>query len=116
MDVMNHHIDILCKNREIIHRQRDGPLIEFPEDPIYPPIPDPYASLAQTELATFGVGIPHAPTISNDDDKTMMMRRRPTMMRRWRMTSSCCRVFSPSGLFPFWCLDVKGREDSYLYI
>jgi hypothetical protein len=68
MDVMNHHIDILCKNREIIHRQRDGPLIEFPEDPIYPPIPDPYASLAQTELATFGVGIPHAPTISNDDD------------------------------------------------
>jgi hypothetical protein len=30
MDVMEHHMDILHRNKEIIHSQRDEPLMEFP--------------------------------------------------------------------------------------
>jgi hypothetical protein len=43
MDVMDRRNDILHMNQEIIHGQGDNPLIEFPKEPIYPPIPDPYA-------------------------------------------------------------------------
>jgi hypothetical protein len=43
MDVMDHCIDILYRNQETIHSRRDDPLIEFPEEPVYPPVPDPYA-------------------------------------------------------------------------
>jgi hypothetical protein len=35
--------------------------------------------------------------------------------RRPRMTSSSHGACSSLGLFPFWCLDDKGGEDSYLY-
>jgi hypothetical protein len=66
MDVMDHRIDILRWNQEIIHIQRDEPLIEFPEDPVYPPVP--YASLTLTELAAFGVVFSQAPTTGNNDD------------------------------------------------
>jgi hypothetical protein len=31
------------------------------------------------------------------------------------MTSNSHNACSSLGLFPFWCLDDKGREDSYLY-
>jgi hypothetical protein len=68
MDVMDRCIDILHRNQEIIHSQRDDPLIEFPDKPVYPPVPDPYASLTQAELAAFGVGVPHAPPGGSDDD------------------------------------------------
>jgi hypothetical protein len=37
------------------------------------------------------------------------------MMRKPRMTSSSCDACSSLGLFPFWCLDDKWGEDSYLY-
>jgi hypothetical protein len=73
MDVMECRIDILHRNQEIIHSQRDDPLIDFPEEPIYPPVPDPYASLTLAELAAFGISPSHAPTVGgygyNDDDE-----------------------------------------------
>jgi hypothetical protein len=68
MDVLDHRIDILHRNQEIIHSQRDEPLIDFPEEPVYPPIPDPYASLTQAKLAAFGVDVSHAPPASSDND------------------------------------------------
>jgi hypothetical protein len=36
--------------------------------PVYPPIPDPYASLTPAELAAFGIGPSCAPAGSDDDD------------------------------------------------
>jgi hypothetical protein len=68
MDVMDRRIDILRWNQEIIYSQRDEPLVEFPEEPVYPPVPNPYASLTLAELVTFGVGFSHAPTAGSDDD------------------------------------------------
>jgi hypothetical protein len=53
-------------NQEIIHSQRDKPLLEFPDVPIFPPIPDPYASLTLAELAAFGIGLAH---VSDDDNE-----------------------------------------------
>jgi hypothetical protein len=52
-------------NQEIIHSQRDEPLQEFPNVPVFPPVPDPYGSLTPTELAAFGIGLDRA---SSDDD------------------------------------------------
>jgi hypothetical protein len=40
------------------------------------------------------------------------MRCRPTMMRRHRTMCSWLHFIA---LFPFWCLDDKGGEESYLY-
>jgi hypothetical protein len=42
-------------NYEIIHNQRDEPLKEFPDVPVFPPIPDPYGSLTLAELAAFSI-------------------------------------------------------------
>jgi hypothetical protein len=53
-------------NQEIIHSQWDKSLLEFPDVPIFPPIPDPYASLTPVELAAFGIGLAH---VSDDDDE-----------------------------------------------
>jgi hypothetical protein len=36
-------------------------------------------------------------------------------MRRPRMMSSWHEVCTSLSLFPFWCLDANGGEDSYLY-
>jgi hypothetical protein len=36
--------------------------------PVFPPIPDPYASLTPTELVAFGIGPSRAPAGYNDDD------------------------------------------------
>jgi hypothetical protein len=68
MDVLERHTDILRWNQEIIHSQRDEPLLEFPEEPVYPPVLDPYTSLTQAKLAAFGMGVPRAPPAGNDDD------------------------------------------------
>jgi hypothetical protein len=56
---------IVRHNQEIIHSQRDEPLQEFPDVPIFPPVPDPYGSLTPAELAAFGIGPAH---VSSDDD------------------------------------------------
>jgi hypothetical protein len=38
--------------------------------PVFPPVPDPYASLTPAELATFGIGPSRAPDEkAGDDDK-----------------------------------------------
>jgi hypothetical protein len=68
MNVMGHHLYIVRRNQEIIHSQRDEPVIEFLDEPIYPHIPDPYASLTLAELAAFGIGPSHAHANTNDDD------------------------------------------------
>jgi hypothetical protein len=53
-------------NQENIHSQRDEPLLEFPDVPVFPPVPDPYASLSPAELAAFGIGATH---VSDDDEE-----------------------------------------------
>jgi hypothetical protein len=65
LDVMDQRIQIVRRNQEIIHSQRDEPLQEFPDVPAFPPIPDPYGSLTPAELAAFNIGPAHA---SSDDD------------------------------------------------
>jgi hypothetical protein len=54
-------------NQEIIHSQRDKPLLEFLDVPIFPPIPDPYASLTPVELAAFGIGLAHVSDDNNEE-------------------------------------------------
>jgi hypothetical protein len=65
LDVMNQHLQIVRHNQEIIHSQRDEPLQEFPDVPVFPPVPSPYGSLTPAELAAFGIGPARA---SSDDD------------------------------------------------
>jgi hypothetical protein len=62
---MDQHLQIVRRNQEIIHSQRDEPLQEFPDVHVFPPVPDPYGSLTPAELATFGIGPAH---VSSDDD------------------------------------------------
>jgi hypothetical protein len=65
LDVMDQRLQIMRRNQEIIHSQRDELLQEFPDVPVFPPVPDPYGSLNPTELATFGI----CPArVSSDDD------------------------------------------------
>jgi hypothetical protein len=65
LDVMDQRLQIVRRNQEIIHSQRDEPLHEFPDVLIFPPVPDPYDSLTLAELAAFGIGPARA---SSDDD------------------------------------------------
>jgi hypothetical protein len=65
MDVMDQCLQIMWCSQEIIHNQWDEPLQEFPNVPVFPPVPDPYGSLTPTELAAFGIDLAH---ISSDDD------------------------------------------------
>jgi hypothetical protein len=65
LDVMDQCLQIVQHNQEIIHSQRDEPLQEFPDVPVFPPIPDPYGSLTPAELAAFGIDPAH---VSSDDD------------------------------------------------
>jgi hypothetical protein len=53
------------RNQEIIHNQRDEPLQEIPDVPIFSPVPDPYGSLTPAALAAFGIG---PARVSMDDD------------------------------------------------
>jgi hypothetical protein len=70
MNMMEQRLEIVHRNQEIIHSQRDEPLHEFPDVSIYPPILDPYASLTPIELAAFGIGSSCAPAVyDNDDDE-----------------------------------------------
>jgi hypothetical protein len=69
MDVMETCLDIVHHNQEIIHSQRDESLIDFPDVPIYPHVPDSYASLTPAELATFGIRPSLASADYDDDDE-----------------------------------------------
>jgi hypothetical protein len=65
LDVMDQCLQIMRCNQEIIHSQRDESLQEFPDVPVFPPIPDPYGSLTPVELAAFGFSPAH---VSSDND------------------------------------------------
>jgi hypothetical protein len=52
-------------NQEIIHSQRDEPLLEFPNVLNFLPVPDPYTLLTPTKLAAFSIDPAH---VSDDDD------------------------------------------------
>jgi hypothetical protein len=65
MDVLDQRIQIVRHNQEIIHRQRDEPLLEFFDVPVFPPVPVPYASLTPVELVAFSIG---PARVSDDDD------------------------------------------------
>jgi hypothetical protein len=69
MDVIEKHLQIMRHNQEIIHCQRDDPLHEFPDVPIFPPVPDPYVSLTPTELAAFGIGPVRDPDDDDDEEE-----------------------------------------------
>jgi hypothetical protein len=62
---MDQCIQIARLNQEIIHNQRDEPLQEFPDVPVFSPIPDFYGSLTPIELVAFGIG---PARVSPDDD------------------------------------------------
>jgi hypothetical protein len=65
LDVMDQCLQIVLRNQEIIHSQRDEPLQKFPDIPIFSLVPGPYDSLAPAELAAFSIGPTH---VSSDDD------------------------------------------------
>jgi hypothetical protein len=67
LDVMHQRLQIVRRNQEIIHSQRDEPLQEFPDVPVFPPVLDPYGLLTLAELAAFGIGPAHV--FSDDDDE-----------------------------------------------
>jgi hypothetical protein len=62
---MDQCLQIVRCNQEIIHSQRNEPLQEFPNIPVFPPIPNPYDSQTPAELAAFGIG---PARVSSDDD------------------------------------------------
>jgi hypothetical protein len=66
MDVMEQRLQFVRRNQEIIHSQRNEPLLKFPYVPVFPPIPDPYASLTPAELDSFGIG---PARVDNDEEE-----------------------------------------------
>jgi hypothetical protein len=64
MDVLDQCLKIVRHNQKIIHSQRDNPLLEFPDVPVFPPIADPYTSMTPVELAAFDI----EPARVSDDD------------------------------------------------
>jgi hypothetical protein len=67
LDVMDQRLQIVRRNQEVIHSQWDKPLQEFPDVPVFPPVPGPYGSLTPGELAAFGIG-PARVSLDDDDE------------------------------------------------
>jgi hypothetical protein len=65
LDMMDQRLHIVRRNQEIIHSQWDESLQEFPDVPVFPPVPNPYDSLTHAELVAFGISPAH---VSSDDD------------------------------------------------
>jgi hypothetical protein len=86
-DVMDQCLQIVRRNQEIIHCQRDEPLQEFPDVPVFPPVLDPYGSLTPAELTLSALALLVLL-------RTMTMRRRTTKRRRRRTASSRLRFYS----------------------
>jgi hypothetical protein len=101
LDVMDQRLQIVRHNQKIIHSQRDKPLQEFPDIPVFPPVPDPYSSLAPAELAAFNIG--PARVSSEDDDEVQADDDKETEDDEY--PTSLLRFIS---LFRFWCLADKG--------
>jgi hypothetical protein len=108
LDVIEQHLQIVRHNQEIIHSQRNEPLQEFPDVPVFPPVLDPYGSLTPTELAAFGIG--PARISFDDDDEAQANDDEETEDDEYPALLLCFIA-----LFPFCCLDDKGGEESYLY-
>jgi hypothetical protein len=64
---MDQCLQIVRRNQEIIHSQRDELLQEFLDVPIFLPVPDPYSSLTPAELVAFGIGPARASSDDNDE-------------------------------------------------
>jgi hypothetical protein len=62
---MDQCLQITRLNQEIIHSQRDEPLQEFPDVPVFSPLLDFYGSLTPIELVAFGIS---PACVSPDDD------------------------------------------------
>jgi hypothetical protein len=90
LDVMDPRLQIVRRNQEIIHNQWDEPLQEFPDVPVFPPVPDPYGWFTDSCRVD-----------------CFWHWHRPTTTRRWRMTSSRLHFIA---LFPFGVLTTKGRR------
>jgi hypothetical protein len=67
LDMIDQRLQIVRSNQEIIHSQRDEPLQEFPDVPIFPLILNPYNSSTPVELAAFSID--PARVSSTDDDE-----------------------------------------------
>jgi hypothetical protein len=67
MVVMDQCLQIVWHNQEIIYSQWDEPLQEFPDVPVFPPVPNPYGSLTPAELAAFGIGPARVSSDDNDE-------------------------------------------------
>jgi hypothetical protein len=65
--VVDQRLQIVRRNQEIIHSQWDELLQEFPDVPVFLPVPNPYGSLTPTELAAFGIGPAHVCSDDNDE-------------------------------------------------
>jgi hypothetical protein len=63
---MDQCLQIVRHSQEIIHSQRDEPLQEFLDVPVFPPVPYPYDSLTPAELVAFGIG-PGRVSLDDDD-------------------------------------------------
>jgi hypothetical protein len=64
---MDQRLQIMRRNQEIIHSQRNESLQEFPDVPVFPLVPDPYGSLTPTELDAFSIG-PVRVSLDDDDE------------------------------------------------
>jgi hypothetical protein len=76
LNVMDQCLQIVRCDQEIIHSQRDEPLQEFPDVPVFPLVPDPYGSLPPTELAAFAID--PARVSSADDDEAQAITDKET--------------------------------------
>jgi hypothetical protein len=70
LDVMDQRLQIVRRNQEIIHSQRDEPFQEFPDVPVFPPVPVPNGSLTPAESAAFGIGPARASSDDDDEEET----------------------------------------------
>jgi hypothetical protein len=67
LDVMDQRLQIVRCTQEIIHGQWDEPLQEFPNVPIFLPVPDQYGSLTPAKLTAFGIDPARVPSDDNDE-------------------------------------------------
>jgi hypothetical protein len=70
LDVMDQRLQIVRCDQEIIHSQRDETLQEFPDVPVFPPVPDPYGSLTPVELAAFSIDPTRVSSADDDEAQT----------------------------------------------
>jgi hypothetical protein len=65
--VVDQCLQIVRRNQEIIHSQWNELPQEFPNVPVFLPVPDPYGSLTPAELAAFSIGPARVSSDDNDE-------------------------------------------------